>query len=76
MSSSELKNKIFNKLQNVDDNVLLDVLELLEFETSTGKYQLTEAEIASIEIGLQQIENGDTISHENMVKEVSKWLSK
>ena len=76
MSTTELKNKILDKLQTVDDAVLKDVLELLEFETNTGKYQVSDLEREGIEIGLQQIENGQTLSHEEVLKEVNEWLNK
>jgi len=76
MSTAELKNKILDKLQTVDDAVLKNVLEILEFETNTGKYQISDLEREAIEIGIQQIENGQTVSHEKVVKEVHKWLKK
>lgn len=76
MSTTELKNKILEKLQKVDDTVLKDVLELLEFETNTGKYQISDLEREAIEVGLQQIENGQTVTHEEVLKEVNEWLNK
>ena len=76
MSTSELKNKILDKLQTVDDAVLKDVLELLEFETNTGKYQVSDLEREAIEIGLQQIENGQTLAHQEVLKQVNEWLNK
>lgn len=42
MLTTEVKNKILDKLQTVDDPVLKDVLELLEFETDTGKYHVSD----------------------------------
>ena len=76
MSTTELKNKILDKLKTVDDAVLREVLELLEFETNTGIYQISELERESIEIGIQQIENGQTVTHEEVLKEVNQWLNK
>lgn len=76
MSTTELKNKILVKLETVDDAVLREVLDLLEFETNTGIYQISELERESIEIGIQQIEKGQTVTHEEIVKEVNQWLNK
>lgn len=76
MSTTELKNKILDKLKTVDDAVLREVLELLEFETNTGIYEISELERESIEIGIQQIENGQTVTHEEVLKEVNQWLNK
>lgn len=76
MSTVELKNKIFGKLDEVNDDVLRYVLELLEFETNSGKYQLSKAEKEAIDIGLKEIENGQTIPHEDVVKEINEWLNK
>lgn len=76
MSTRKIKNKIIHKLQTVDDAILEDVLELLEFETNTGKYQVSDLERESIEIGLLQIENGQTLTHEEVLTEVNEWLKK
>ena len=76
MSAVELKSKILNRLETANDGVLQDVLDLLEFESNSGEYKLTGPERKSIEIGLKQIENGQTVSHENVVKELKEWLKK
>ena len=64
MSIAELKNSVIQKLEDVGEPVLKDVLELLKFETSGGVYKVTNLERASIEIGLRQIADGEIITHE------------
>lgn len=74
MSTIELKNRILDKLQVVNDHVLRDVLNLLEFETNSEKFKITDEEKLAINTGLQQIENGQTIKHADVVNEVNLWL--
>lgn len=74
MSIAELKNSVIQKLEDVGEPVLKDVLELLKFETSTVVYKVTNLERAAIEIGLRQIADGEIITHEQVNEESEEWL--
>lgn len=74
MSIAELKNSVIQKLEDVGEPVLKDVLELLKFETSTVVYKVTNLERAAIEIGLRQIADGEIITQEQVNEESEEWL--
>lgn len=74
MSITELKESVIQKLEDVGEPVLKDVLELIKFETSTEVYKVNNLEMESIEKGLRQIANGEIITHEQVNEETAKWL--
>ncbi len=74
MSIAELKESVIQKLENVGEPVLKDVLELIKFETSTDVYKVNSLERASIEVGLRQIADGEIITHEQTNEETEEWL--
>lgn len=76
MSTTELRNKIIDKLESVDDQLLKEILSIIEFESETGIYKVNQAEREAIEQGLSQIENGDVITNEEVEKETNSWLNK
>lgn len=76
MSIAELKESVIQKLEDVGEPVLKDVLELIKFETSTEVYRVNNLEMESIQIGLRQIANGEIITHEQANKETLEWLKK
>jgi predicted transcriptional regulator len=76
MSTTELRNKIIDKLESVDDQLLKEILSIIEFESETGIYKVNQAEREAIEQGLSQIENGDFITNEEVEKETNSWLNK
>ena len=76
MSITELKESVIQKLEDVGEPVLKDVLELIKFETSTEVYKVNNLEMESIEKGLRQIGNGEIITHEQVNEETAKWLKK
>lgn len=74
MSITELKESVIQKLEDVGEPVLKDVLELIKFETSTEVYKVNNLEMESIEKGLRQIANGEIITHEQVNEVTAKWL--
>jgi hypothetical protein len=76
MSIAELKESVIQKLENVGEPVLKDVLELIKFETSTDVYKVNSLERASIEVGLRQIADGEIITHEQANEDTEEWLKK
>ena len=53
MTIAELKNSVIQKLGEVVEPVLKDVLELLKFERSSDVNMVNNLEKAAIEIGLR-----------------------
>ena len=76
MSIAELKESVIQKLEDVGEPVLKDVLERIRFETSDEIYKVNNLERESINIGLRQIANGEIITNEQVNEETAKWLKK
>lgn len=73
MSIAELKESEIQKLEDVGEPVLKDVLELIRFETSDEIYKVNNLERESIKIGLRQIANGEIITNEQVNEETAEW---
>ena len=75
MSTVELREKVFKRLESVDEYLLKEVLSLIEFETDNGVYQLSEAQKMSVDESRKQIKEGNTITNEEVDEELDAWLS-
>lgn len=54
-------------------SVLLRIKQIFEDESSDWWMELSQEEQFEIENGLKQAENGEVISHENVIKHFDKW---
>jgi len=71
-----LKQKVIKKLDGLNENALLEVLNLIEFQQDTKPYQLSVAEKAAIQEGIDDIEAGNYYSNEDVEKEMLKCLKR
>ena len=77
MSTIELKNKLKEKIESLDEDYLLEYLmNIIETETSNEAYEIPESHIKSIDRGLAQIKAGNTHTNEEVVKRVHQWSEK
>ncbi len=78
MSTKELKNKLIDKIEHLDDNFILDeIYQFLETKEESNKnLTLTNELKNAIDAGLDDVKNGKIVTHENAKKEISRWLSK
>jgi len=77
MTTVELRKEVYKKLESVDDHLLKEILGLIELEDSKKEaLVIPEEHKRDIEIGLAQIEAGETITNEEVNKRVQKWLEK
>jgi hypothetical protein len=78
MSTVELKQRLIERIALIeDDNILSEVYRLLEWtNTDPETVKLTPELKAALDAGLDDIENGRTISHEQAKQEIDTWLSK
>ena len=78
MTSIELKNKIINKVRQVDDEeVLNEIYKLLDDSLEdTEIMMLSENHKSAIEVAKEQIEEGEYLTNEEANKEIGKWLNK
>ena len=77
MSTVELKKKVVEKLLATENDYLLEEINrLLELENyEKDVYILSDIQKAKINQSLKQIENGECIIHEDLNKEIDKWLN-
>lgn len=77
MSTVELKNKLKEKIDKLDQDYLLEhLIEIIEIETSEEVFEIPESHKKSIDIGLAQIKAGNTHSNEEVLIRVQKWADK
>jgi phage terminase Nu1 subunit (DNA packaging protein) len=78
MSTTELKDKIINSLQKIEDNSLLtDVYNLLnKSEKNSIKYFVSDIEKEYLEEALKDIEDGKTYSDIDAKEIMKEWLKK
>ncbi|CAN5515065.1 hypothetical protein BH09BAC6_BH09BAC6_06660 [soil metagenome] len=78
MTVIELKAKLIEKINNTNDYELLDhISEVFEFESRVDEtYEMSPGEIEAVNEGLEQIKNGQWLSHEEANSQVAEWLKK
>ena len=78
MSVIELKSQIINKVNSIEDELLLEeIYNLINIQSESDSiYRLTSIEKAAIEVGLQEIKNGRTVPSEKANSIISEWLKK
>jgi predicted transcriptional regulator len=76
MSTVELRNSIMEQLSLIEDASFLNALRtIIASKISDSVYELSDFQKKRIELGRQQIEEGQTISHEDLQKEIDQWLN-
>jgi hypothetical protein len=76
MSTIELRQIISEHLSHIEDISFLNSLKnILESKVSEGIYNLSELEKKRIEFARHQFKNGETISHDDLQKEINQWLN-
>ncbi len=78
MAVIELKNQVKDRIESVNDEYLLEeILNLIDFESEKEEiYIIPSDHQKELEISIEQMKNGDTISNEDVNAKVQKWLSK
>ena len=75
MSTIELREKISNQLANINDISFLKAIKILvDSKVDTEVYKLSEYQKNRILSGRDQLIKGQTISHEDLQKEIDQWL--
>lgn len=78
MSTIELRKRLLEKIQAIEDNELLEeAYRLLTLETEDVEpYLLNADQNNAIVEARQQIQNGQALTGEQADKEIDEWLSK
>ena len=72
----EIREKLIEKIRNIEDEELLEhISDLIDFE-SNEMYEMRPGEIEAVEDGIKQIENGQSLSHEEVKRQTAEWLKK
>lgn len=69
-----LKEKLVSQIEATEDELLLKQISILLSEDITSISTLTTTEKEAIELGLDDLKNGRTISNEDVQKEWDSWL--
>jgi predicted transcriptional regulator len=77
MSTTELKQRLIDRITLIDDEqVLAEVYRLLEWtHAHPTPVTLTPELQAALDAGLYDAANGRTIPHEQAKQEIDEWLS-
>lgn len=77
MQTAQLKDMVIDKICGINDEDYLKALQKIldAGKTSEGIYYLNDKQRALINIGKQQISNGEYVSNEELEKEEDEWLN-
>ncbi len=77
METAELKKKLIAKINNTEDNVILEnLIRWFDLQKEENVYILSEEQNAAIEEAREQYRNGQFSTHEEVQKDIKKWLKK
>jgi hypothetical protein len=77
MQTAQLRDIVIDKIYGINDSDYLKALnKILDMrQTSEEVFHLNEEQKALIQLGKQQVSNGEYISNEDLEKEEDQWLS-
>jgi hypothetical protein len=76
MSTIELRQLINEQLSHIEDVSFLNAIKtIVESKVSKSTYQLSDYQKERMVLARQQLKNGETISHQDIQKEIDQWLS-
>lgn len=78
MNKTTLKEKLINKIQNIEnEDILKEVYRLLEIESEDlDSYKLTNEQISVVNEAHEQIKKGHFLTHEEAQNKINQWLNK
>ncbi len=75
MSTIELREKIISQLANINDTSFLRAIKvLIDIKVEKEVYRLSDYQKERIRLGREQLKKGQTISHDDIQKEINQWL--
>ena len=77
MSTIELKNKLKEKIEELNEDYLLEeLLSIIDLESSRNEvFKIPEEHKKGLERSLKQMDAGQTISHDQIMKELRDGLA-
>jgi predicted transcriptional regulator len=74
--TSQIKKNLIRRIQNSNDINFLKALQTIIDSSEEALIQLTRAQQSSIEIGRNEIKNGDFIENDKLMSDLKEWLIK
>lgn len=75
MSTIELRELIINQLSHINDTSFLKAIKtIIDSKAEEEVYKLSDYQKERIRIGREQLVKGQTISHDEVQKEIEQWL--
>jgi hypothetical protein len=77
MTTIELKRRVIDKVNKVnDESLLLDLMRLLDDSDDKEIHRLSNGHKIAVQTAINQIDNGDFLSNDQADKEIDEWLKK
>lgn len=78
MTTNELRHKVINRINELDDDSLLkDLIRLIEDSIDDNEIvRLSDNHKNAIHIAIDQIEKGEYLTNEQSNKQIDEWLNK
>lgn len=73
MSVNELKKVLVGKIAETNDEELLKMIYRM-LDSANGVYQMSKEEIMAVEEAQADYRKGNVITHDDLMKELDKWL--
>lgn len=75
MSTTELRELIINQLAHINDTSFLKAIKtIVDSKAEEEVYKLSDYQKERIRMGREQLIKGQTISHDDLQKEIDQWL--
>jgi len=78
MTAKELKKRLIHKIDQSENNELLEEMYRLiaNEETDVSSYELSKEQLKAVEEGQLQYKNGEFLTEEQADKDIEEWLGK
>ena len=75
MTTVDLKNILIHKIAAINDESFLNAIKtIIDSKSESTIYNTSAEQKAKIKEGLEQIENGEYFTNEQVESEINKWL--
>lgn len=74
--TAQIKKNLISRIQNSNDINFLRALQTIIDSSEEELIQLTQEQQSSIEMGRNEINNGDFIENDQLISELKEWLTK
>jgi hypothetical protein len=77
MTTIELKRRVIDKVNKVnDESLLMDLMRLLDDSDDKEIHRLSYEHKIAIQTAINQIDSGDFLTNDQADKEIDEWLNK